>query len=253
MRSRHGQPGGERRQLHGRSAVLLSKLAPSRRPVLLAAVGVLLILVVVQSALAGLGRVGAEDRKPAALSHAARAHQDADMAHDALHADVSRLIIRAPDSSIAQSRAAVERDLAQYRRSLEILAGTPSLPARVAPELARLISLERDYMRAAEQLAPGPLPRRSAVRQSLIPFDRSFEVLTAPLAAFTDRLVMLQEGASARSDRAHHAANRPLGPRASGGDPPRRGGRNRRRAHHAGVDPLAHPDSRAPRPARNPT
>src|SRR4051794_11305503 len=208
MSSRSGQLSGQHRHLHGRTAVLFSKLAPSRRPVLLAAVGVLLILVVVQSALAGLNRVGAEDRKAAALSHAARAHQDADMAHDALHADVSRLMTRAPDSSIAQSRAAVEQDLAQYRRSLETLAGTPSLPAQVAPDLERLISLERDYMLAAEQLATRPLPRRSAVRQSLIPFDRSFEVLTAPLAAFTDRLVMLQEAASARSDRAHQAANR---------------------------------------------
>src|SRR3954454_17773999 len=123
--SRPGQLGGQHRHLHGRSVVLLSKLAPSRRTILLAAVGVLLILVVVQSALACLSRVGAEGRKAAALSHAARARHDADMAHDALHADVSRLITRDPDSSLAQSRAAVEQDLAQYRRSLETLAGTP--------------------------------------------------------------------------------------------------------------------------------
>jgi serine phosphatase RsbU (regulator of sigma subunit) len=208
MRSRHGEAGGEHRELHGRSAVFLSRLAPGRRPILLAVVGVLLILVVAQSALAGLSRVGAEDRKAAALSHAARAHQDADMAHDALHADVSRLMTRAPDSSIAQSRAAAEQDLAQYRRSLEILAGTPSLPAEVAPDLERLIAQEREYMLVAEQLAAGPMPRRSAVRQSLVPFDRSFAALTAPMGAFTDRLVWLQEAAGARSERAHQAANR---------------------------------------------
>jgi serine phosphatase RsbU (regulator of sigma subunit) len=208
MRSRRGQVDGNRRRLPGRSAVLLSKPAPGIRPILLAVVGVLLILVVVQSALAGLGRVGEEDRTVAALSHAARAHQDADMAHDALHADLSRLLTLAPDSSVAQSRAAVEQDLTQYRRSLEVLAGTPALPLEVEPDLQRLIAREREYMLAAEHLAAGPLPSRPEVRRLLVPFDRSFEGLRAPLAAFTDRLAEMQEAASVRSGRAHRAAVR---------------------------------------------
>src|SRR3954454_2374322 len=206
-RSRLGQLHVELRQLQGRSSALLSTLAPGRRPILLAVVGVLLILVVVQSALAGLGRVENEDRQVAALSHASRAHQDADMAHAALHADVNRLLTRAPDSSPAESRAAVERDLAQYRSSLETLAGS-TLPAAVAPDLERLIKQERTYILAAEQVAATPLPSQAALRQSLSQFDQTFAALTAPLAAFTDRLAMLQEQASARSDRAHQAAQR---------------------------------------------
>src|SRR4051794_9782664 len=207
MRSRRGQLRGEHRHPPGQPVALRSTQGPGRRPILLAVVGVLLILVVVQSALAGLGRVAEEDRKVAALSRASRAHQDADMAHDALRADVDRLLTGAPASSTAESRAAVEQDLAQYRTSLEILTGT-TLPAALAPDLERLIEQERDYMLAAEQLAATPVPNRAAVPQSLATLDRTFGGLTAPLAAFTDRLAVLQEAANARSERAHQAAER---------------------------------------------
>src|SRR3954454_9451603 len=101
VRSRR-RPRWKQSQRSSHLARVLSDLARQRHPIALAIVGVLLILVVVQSALAGLDRVAMHDDWVAALSRIARAHQDADMEHDALHADVSRLLTRAPDSSPAQ-------------------------------------------------------------------------------------------------------------------------------------------------------
>jgi serine phosphatase RsbU (regulator of sigma subunit) len=207
VRSRRGQIRGEHRHPLGRPASLLSALGPGRRPILLAVAGVLLILLVVQSALAGLGRVAEEDQKVASLSRASRAHQDADGLHDTLRADVNRLLTGEPVGSTAESQAAIEQDLTNYRTSLGILTGT-TLPAALAPDLERLIAQERDYMLAAEQLAATPVPDRASVPQSLTMFNRLFGALTAPLAAFTDRLAALQEQANAKSGRANQAAER---------------------------------------------
>jgi serine phosphatase RsbU (regulator of sigma subunit) len=174
---------------------------------MLAGLGVLFILIVMVSALAGLARVAQEDRQVDALSRAARAHQDADMAHDALHSDVTRLLVRAPDATEAESRALIRQELALYRTSLERLEQS-ALPAAIAPERAALIAQERAYMADAEQQADTPLPSPATSRQALAPFDRSFAVLVAPLASFTDQLAGLQEAARDRSDRAHRAAQR---------------------------------------------
>jgi hypothetical protein len=206
MHSRHRPSGPADRQPPGRPAVTPT-LALGLRPILLAGVGVLLILVVVQSAIAGLARLGQQDHVVAALSSAVQAHQDADMAHDALHADVLQLLTRAPDSSTSQSRQVVRQDAAKYRTSLHRLENA-SVPTVLAPQLRALATRERRYVADAELLAESALPSAVATQQRLRAFDRSFTALIAPMAAVTDRLAGLQAAASASSDRAHGAASR---------------------------------------------
>src|SRR3954453_4141119 len=73
----------------------------------------------------------------AQYSRALRWHQDADMAHDALHADVTRareLGGRASEADKAQLQSQTDEDAATMRGDLEKLR-TSDVPPRVRPEL----------------------------------------------------------------------------------------------------------------------
>jgi hypothetical protein len=184
----------------------LSALTHAHVPLALAGAGLLLILVVAQSALDGLSHIGRQDQAVASLSRLVRAHQNADMEHDALHADVIELLTGGASAPTTQSRADVLQEAARYRVDLQRL-GTAPVPSVAAAQLAAVITQEREYITAAEGLARAPLPRAGNSLR-LQDFVRSFNSLTEPMAALTERLAGLEAAASASSFRAHGTAVR---------------------------------------------
>src|SRR3954449_10761424 len=103
----------------------------------------------VLAALTGLARIARADRAVAETMAAERSHQDADMAHDALHADVLGLLAR-PDRSGRQLDR-LRLDAARYRGAVQAVARL-RLPAPLAGDLAELRGRQNGYIAQAEVL-----------------------------------------------------------------------------------------------------
>src|SRR5438132_4894649 len=71
----------------------LGRLTLRQRLVAVGAAGIILTLVVMQSALSGLGTVNKEHRAVDLIRQAQRFHQDADMMHDGLRADAYNTLL----------------------------------------------------------------------------------------------------------------------------------------------------------------
>jgi serine phosphatase RsbU (regulator of sigma subunit) len=190
---RRGVPARLRRLLTGPSLTVPATRLPVRRLTALALLGLTLTLSVAGAALVSLSQLTATNTQLAQVNRAQRYHQDADMMHDALRADVMRAQEAA--SGVIEVDAAVvgaeaRRHTAQFRRDLRALAAL-DLPASLERSVDRLRPAQRAYIRAADRqvraavlgtpgLTPGARARYESAFQSLVPAQAD---VTARLAA----------------------------------------------------------------------
>jgi serine phosphatase RsbU (regulator of sigma subunit) len=118
------------------------------------------------------------------------------MAHDALHADVLRLLAQPAQSAALLPR--LETDAARYRDAVQDVRNLP-LPQPLGGQLARLRSQQNGYIDDAERLGRLATVDIAAARQADPAFEREFEQLEAPQAAATNALATL---ATAQMDEA---------------------------------------------------
>src|SRR3954471_19947855 len=87
--------------------------------------GALLALMVLWTALVQFSNVHRADQKAIQLSRAQRYHQDADQAHDALHADVLEALRSAGQPAAERARTVLEADAAEFQRDLDRVREVP--------------------------------------------------------------------------------------------------------------------------------
>jgi methyl-accepting chemotaxis protein len=151
------------RMFRMRRLTQLSRLPMRERLRFLGLLGVLLTLLVAGTALVSLADVGASNRELGAVTRAQRFHQDADMMHDALRADVARAQQAGSgpddiDPVIVRLETATHVRL--FRRDLSQLAAT-ALPDDLASAFSALRPQQERYMNRAEQMVSIGSLRRS--------------------------------------------------------------------------------------------
>src|SRR4051794_3083285 len=139
-------------------------------------VGLGLTVFVLQSAISSFSDESQARADASRIGRAERFHQDADQAHDAMHADVLDVlrIVRAGDLSRADSALTVlERDTRIYRRNMDRVDGM-RLGGSVGRALSTLRPAQLDY--AASGLRLGRLAVRDAAAADtqLAEFDSAF-------------------------------------------------------------------------------
>jgi serine phosphatase RsbU (regulator of sigma subunit)/anti-sigma regulatory factor (Ser/Thr protein kinase) len=172
--------------------------------------GILMALVIAQSALAGLEQVHRSDRAVNLISLAQREHQDADMMHDALRADVYNALLvgrGVRSESGTEVLAELHEHMATMRADLEGIARL-HLSEPVAGSLARLRTSLEAYMAAADQLARGALQKTVPAQQALQSFERSFHVLVQAQAKVTAQVATAAQRTKQAADAATVAAQR---------------------------------------------
>ncbi len=174
----------------GRSAV-------RHRLVALGVLGVVLTFAVAFAALSCLAEVQAVNRELVTVNQAQRYHQDADMMHDALRADVAMALygsatgVKAtgtPATDRANVRESATRHAAQFRADVGA-ARSLALPPRLAEALAALRPAQRDYISSAKATIGSAL-RDEADPAGRARYDQAFERLVRSQAAVTDLLAV---------------------------------------------------------------
>src|SRR4051794_6703398 len=163
-----------------------------------AAAGGLLVLAVVLAALTGLARIGRAGRAVAGTVAAERSHQDADMAHDALHADVLGLLARPDRSGRQLDRLRLDAD--RHRGAVQAVARL-RLSAPLASELAELRGGQNGYIAQAELLGRLAAADPAAARRAEPAFEAAFDQLTVPQAQATDALAAAVRSELAEAER----------------------------------------------------
>jgi serine phosphatase RsbU (regulator of sigma subunit) len=179
------------------------RLPVRRRLALLALLGLTLTLSVAGAALLCLGQLNQINQQLAEVNTAQRFHQDADMMHDALRADV----VRAQQASagvIGVDPAVVSAEASQHAARFRKDIGTLSslqLPENLRQAVTDLRPTQRAYVVASERLVhaaldgPAGQPTARDVRTS---YDRSFHALVSAQGRVTEQLAT----ASARTAQA---------------------------------------------------
>ena len=172
----------------GRSAV-------RHRLVALGVLGVVLTFAVAFAALSCLAEVQAVNRELVTVNQAQRYHQDADMMHDALRADVAMALYGSATGVAATGTPAIDRPgvresadrhATQFRADVSAARSLP-LPPGLADALAALRPAQRDYIASAKETIGSALREQAdpAVRAR---YDRAFERLLRSQADVTDLL-----------------------------------------------------------------
>ena len=175
----------------------------SRQLLVVGVLAVVLPLAVVLTALQGLQQVHQAHVASAEHRQARQFQQDADMMHDAIHADVLELVLTRTGPSLSASadiHGDLRADTAQMRRDLDQMDRYPVSPA-VARLRQQVESDLRVYLRQAEVIdtLASRSPKAAAAR--LPRFDRLFHRLVPTQADLTAAL----SAAAARTDaRAAH-------------------------------------------------
>jgi serine phosphatase RsbU (regulator of sigma subunit) len=180
----------------------MSRLPMRERLRLLGLLGVLLTLLVAGTALVSLADVGASNRELGEVTRAQRFHQDADMMHDALRADVARAQqagFGLDDVDPAAVRRETGAHVQQFRGDLSQLAAT-ALPDDLASALAGLRPEQERYMNRAERMVSTALAGGEVSRAEQAAYQRAFDELTDDQLAVTNEL-------TATSVRTEHVAD----------------------------------------------
>jgi serine phosphatase RsbU (regulator of sigma subunit) len=168
----------------------LALLMPVRKRLLaLALLGLTLTLSVAAAALVALAQVGDMNTRLTELNLAQRYHQDADMMHDALHADVARAQ-QVGESGVRLRPAEVRADTAEHARLFRadlVKQQSLRLPAALEAALDRVEPRQAAYIGAAEELVDDFLAG-DADAAALAAFEREFDALRSALAEVTDSL-----------------------------------------------------------------
>src|SRR4051812_20904952 len=113
--------------------------------------GALLGLIVLWTAVTQFSNVHRSDRRAAQLSRAQRYQQDADQAHDALHADVLDALRVAGQPAAPGARAVLEADAAQFQGNLRLVVQVP-LPPDVVQGIRELRPVQLTYLDSARRI-----------------------------------------------------------------------------------------------------
>lgn len=151
--------------------------------------GVLLELVVVHTTLSGLQRVDAAYADVGRIALTERYFQDADQAHDALHADVLQALLEGQGGTAlpVDHNGGLKLDAASFRANLSRV-GEVTLPGTLAAGLQVLRPMQLRYVAAAENLAELAHRDPAAARIQFSAFTGVFVQLEQAQAAITARL-----------------------------------------------------------------
>ncbi len=172
--------------------------------------GVLMALVIAQSALVGLRQVHRSDRALSLISQAQRAHQDADMMHDALRADVynALLVSRGFRPGLrSEAESDIQRHIATMRADLRRI-DSLNLSGPVGRSLASLRKSLQVYATASEQLLDVALRDPTKAEPALRDFDATFHQLEQEQARVTAQVATAAAQTKARAESASVAAER---------------------------------------------
>jgi serine phosphatase RsbU (regulator of sigma subunit)/anti-sigma regulatory factor (Ser/Thr protein kinase) len=173
-------------------------------------VGLGLTLFVLQSAVSSFS---AESRARASASRigwAERYHQDADQAHDALHADVldALRVGRAGDRTRdSDALAVLESDSTVFRTNLNKVAAL-HLGGSLGRALASLRPAQLDYATDGERLGRLAVVDPAAADTQLVGFDEAFLRLVRAQGAVTSKLARSVDTARTRADAIQRSAER---------------------------------------------
>jgi serine phosphatase RsbU (regulator of sigma subunit)/anti-sigma regulatory factor (Ser/Thr protein kinase) len=179
----------------------------------LLAVGLLsvaLALVIAQSAMAGLNQVHRSYRAVSLISQAQRAHQDADMMHDALRADVYNALLVSRGVR-TERRGDVRRDIARHvrtmRKDLRKIEAL-RLTGRTARSLDDVRSALEAYTSDASRLVSLALDDPSSAQRALVGFDSDFDRLASSQESVTELLATQAEATKIDAERSDASAAR---------------------------------------------
>jgi serine phosphatase RsbU (regulator of sigma subunit) len=161
-----------------------------RQVVGLGVLGALLTVVVAATAVFAVAGTVRTGHQVGQLTRAQRLHQDVDMMHDALRADVmsARQTVRGPEPvAPARGWTATAKDADRLLRDVDTLRGL-DLPEPVAAALASLRDDQTAYVDLALRLGDGARKGRQPTLAQLRDFQGRFERLLAPQAAVTATL-----------------------------------------------------------------
>ena len=178
----------------------LGRLTLRQRLVAVGGAGIILTLVVMQSALSGLGAVNHDHRTVDRIRQAQRLHQDADMQHDALRADVYNTLLANAGLSADSSAKAFGEFSVHADQFEQDLAGIQALrlSGPVGQELARIRPAEENYIATGRHVAQLALTDRAAAEAAIAPFERLFDQVVGVLATATARVA--REAHTAEAD-----------------------------------------------------
>ena len=160
------------------------------RLVALGLLGVVLALPVVWSAVEGFRDLGSSASAQALVSRAERYHQDADQAHDALHADVLQVLEASGFASRAPAEAVLRRDAVEYRLDIE-RAGRLPLSRALTSALGGLRHAEFAYADRALDLGRHALGAEAGPERTSGGFEDEFGRLKRAKPRSTDDLGVL--------------------------------------------------------------
>jgi serine phosphatase RsbU (regulator of sigma subunit) len=181
-----------------------------RRLVLLLLLGVLMTLSVAGAALVSLTDVSAINRELAHVTHALHHHQDVDMMHDALRADVARAQLAGqgqPGFPAVGIREDTEQHTTRFRANLEALQTVP-LPHRIELAIDRLNPSQEVYVDTAEAIVDAALADDPKTIVDQVNYDAAFRNLVPQQAAVTRLLMDLSRDVTAAAAREKAEAER---------------------------------------------
>ena len=161
--------------------------------------GTVLHLVLVGTALAALQEVNAAHADVARINAAQADFQEADMAHDAMRADVLALLLQGDAAASGDDVTAVQGDVEDYRRFLRRVDAVP-LPGAIATQLRSVRPLQEEYADDVLRLSAAVADDPQAARGLLPELDAEFRTLTVQQGAVTTAM-------NAEADRRQGAAD----------------------------------------------
>jgi serine phosphatase RsbU (regulator of sigma subunit)/anti-sigma regulatory factor (Ser/Thr protein kinase) len=172
---------------------------------------VLLAMVIAQSALAGLSQVHESYRAVGLISRAQRAHQDADMMHDALRADVYDALLVGRNVRtgrvVDDVQGHVDLHLRQMRADLRRIDRLP-LTGRMERALEQVRLQLENYTDDSARLIALSLSDPATAEGQLVAFDDSFDELALRQEKVTDLLAREAERTKTSAERSDASAAR---------------------------------------------
>jgi len=181
-----------------------SRMPARRRLALLAVLGAVLTLSVASAAMVCLSQLGSLNDQLAVVNRAQRYHQDADMMHDALRADVLRAqqaMADVPGDRAAEVARETDQNTRQFRSDLHQLMQL-DLPPNLKQAVKSLRPAQADYIASVTDLVRTTLAAdtHEDTRLAQTDYDEAFESLQKQQAGVTAKM-------SAASQRAEQAAS----------------------------------------------
>src|SRR4051794_31101403 len=185
------------------------RVAPTLRSRLFAVglLGALLGLIVLWTAVTQFSNVHRSDRRAAQLSLARRYFQDADQAHDAIHADVLDALLVAGQPAASRARAVLNSDAEVFQRNLDRVRQVP-LPAEISQVLQQLRPVQLTYLGSARRIGQLSVTAPAQAEAELNGFDDDFLRLQKAQGEVTNRLAVTETATTTSAAHVQNGAER---------------------------------------------